>query len=137
MSRVQDLLAGLSTRNKVIAGGAAVVVAAGAVTALSLSGGHSKKPVASSPSPTQTAAPTLRPTPKPKPKPKPKPAAVNPFTGIGPPAAGPVIAVKIEDVAEARPQVGLEKADIVYIEQVEGGLTRMAAVFSTYKPVVE
>jgi hypothetical protein len=137
MSRVQELLAGLSTRNRVIAGGAAVVVAAGAVTALSMSGGGGKKEVAASPSPTRTAAPTLTPTPKPTPKPKPKPAAVNPFTGIGPPAAGPVIAVKIEDVADARPQVGLEKADIVYIEQVEGGLTRMAAVFSTYKPVVE
>jgi len=137
MSRVQELLAGLSTRNKVIAGGAAVVVVAGAVTALSMSGGGSKKEVAASPSPTQTAAPTLTPTPKPTPKPKPAGLTVNPFTGIGPVPQGPVIAVKIEDTIDGRPQVGLEKADIVYIEQVEGGLTRMAAIFATNKPVVE
>jgi hypothetical protein len=138
MSRVQELLAGLSTRNRVIAGGAAVVVAAGAVTAVAMSGGDGKKKeVTASPTPTQTAAPTLKPTPKPTPKPKPAGLTVNPFTGIGPVPKGPVIAVKIEDTIDARPQVGLEKADIVYIEQVEGGLTRMAAVFATNKPVVE
>lgn len=46
----------------------------------------------------------------------------------------PILVVKIDDTAGARPQVGLEKADIVYIEQVEGGLTRIAALFSSEYP---
>ncbi len=47
---------------------------------------------------------------------------------------GPVLVVKIDDTRFARPQVGLEFADVVYIEQVEGGLTRLAAVFSSNIP---
>jgi hypothetical protein len=47
---------------------------------------------------------------------------------------GPVLVVKIDDTRNARPQVGLEFADVVYIEQVEGGLTRLAAVFSSTIP---
>jgi hypothetical protein len=47
---------------------------------------------------------------------------------------GPVLVVKIDDTRSARPQVGLEFADVVYIEQVEGGLTRLAAVFSSNIP---
>lgn len=56
--------------------------------------------------------------------------AVNPLTG-GKPNKNPVIAVKIEDTALGRPQVGTNKADIVYVEQVEGGLTRLMAIFNT------
>jgi hypothetical protein len=47
---------------------------------------------------------------------------------------GPVLVVKIDDTTQAHPQVGLEEADIVYIEQVEGGLTRLAAIFSSVIP---
>jgi hypothetical protein len=47
---------------------------------------------------------------------------------------GAVLVVKIDDTTQAHPQVGLEDADIVYIEQVEGGLTRLAAVFSSVIP---
>lgn len=47
---------------------------------------------------------------------------------------GPVLVVKIDDTSQARPQIGLEYADIVYIEQVEGGLTRLAAIFSSKIP---
>ena len=42
--------------------------------------------------------------------------------------------VKIDDTSLARPQIGLEDADVVYIEQVEGGLTRLAAIFSSVIP---
>jgi hypothetical protein len=49
---------------------------------------------------------------------------------------GPILAVKIDDTAPAHPQAGLEDADIVYIEQVEGGLTRLAAIFSSKIPAV-
>lgn len=47
---------------------------------------------------------------------------------------GPILAVKIDDTKAAHPQIGLEYADIVYIEQVEGGLTRLAALFSSQIP---
>ncbi len=47
---------------------------------------------------------------------------------------GPILAVKIDDTSLARPQIGIENADVVYIEQVEGGLTRLAAIFSSVIP---
>lgn len=49
---------------------------------------------------------------------------------------GPILVAKIDDTPAAHPQAGLEDADVVYIEQVEGGLTRLAAVFSTKIPEV-
>jgi hypothetical protein len=49
---------------------------------------------------------------------------------------GPLLVVKIDDTPAAHPQAGLEDADVVYIEQVEGGLTRLAAVFSSKIPEV-
>jgi len=41
----------------------------------------------------------------------------------------PALAVKIDNVRAARPQSGINQADIVFVEEVEGGLTRIAAVF--------
>jgi hypothetical protein len=41
-----------------------------------------------------------------------------------------VLAVKIDDTPPAHPQIGIDSADVVYIEQVEGGLTRLATIFS-------
>ena len=49
---------------------------------------------------------------------------------------GPLLVVKIDDTRLAHPQIGLKSADIVYIEQVEGGLTRLAAVYSSTIPEV-
>ena len=46
---------------------------------------------------------------------------------------GPILAVKIDDTPPAHPQINLDKADVVYIEQVEGGLSRIAAIFSNPK----
>ncbi|CAN2162987.1 Protein of unknown function DUF3048, C-terminal domain containing protein [Candidatus Nanopelagicaceae bacterium] len=48
---------------------------------------------------------------------------------------GQILVVKIDDTNMAHPQIGLEDADVVYIEQVEGGLTRLAAVFASKIPV--
>lgn len=53
-----------------------------------------------------------------------------------PDRTGPVLAVKIDNVARARPQTGLEAADLVYVEQVEGGLSRLLAVYATKLPPV-
>ena len=49
---------------------------------------------------------------------------------------GEILAVKIDDSISARPQIGIDRADIVYIEQVEGGLTRLAAIFSSEIPTL-
>ena len=47
-----------------------------------------------------------------------------------------MIAVKMDDTAAGRPSLGLEKADVIYIEEAEGGLSRMVAVFASAKPQV-
>ena len=47
---------------------------------------------------------------------------------------GPVLVVKLDNTPNSNPHAGLEDADVVYLEQVEGGLTRYAAVFSTRIP---
>jgi len=63
----------------------------------------------------------------------PQSAEINLLSGkVG--SNGPVLVVKIDDTTQAHPQIGLEDADVVYIEQVEGGLTRLAAVFSSVIP---
>lgn len=46
----------------------------------------------------------------------------------------PAVAVKVENTVAARPQSGLEAADMVFEEQVEGGLTRFNAVFHSQLP---
>jgi hypothetical protein len=46
----------------------------------------------------------------------------------------PVLAVKIDNSALARPQTGLPDADIVYVLPVEGGLSRLMAIFSSHYP---
>ncbi len=55
------------------------------------------------------------------------------FTGLAG-DDGPVLAVKIDDTNPAHPQVGIDKADVVYVEQVEAGLTRILAIFSSTIP---
>jgi len=65
---------------------------------------------------------------------KPQPVEKNLLSGRAG-SNGPVLVVKIDDTNSAHPQIGLEYADVVYIEQVEGGLTRLAAVFSSVIPI--
>ena len=59
---------------------------------------------------------------------------LSPFTGEPVNALRRVLAVKIDNIAQARPQTGLTRADIVYVLPVEGGLTRLLAVFSSDAP---
>jgi len=74
--------------------------------------------------PDPTATPTTPPPP-------PQPSLLSGRMGK---ANQPVFAVKIDNTASARPQVGLTKADVVYVEQVEGGVTRLAAIYSSQYP---
>ena len=45
--------------------------------------------------------------------------------------AAPSVACKIDNVEAARPQFNLNKADIVFVEMVEFGLTRLVAVWQS------
>lgn len=118
------------------AGVVAVLVVGGAVSAFALNGGGSN-PVASStpPAPTPTATTSVV-TPSEVPTPTTQAAKVDPLTGEKV-STKPVVAVKIDDTANGRPQLNIDKADVVYIEQAEGGLSRLLAVFHTQLPQVE
>jgi len=60
----------------------------------------------------------------------------SPFTGRRIPYLRRVLVFKIDNVPQARPPTGLAKADIVYLLPVEGGLSRIFAVFSSRIPRV-
>jgi hypothetical protein len=108
-----------------------VVALAVAAALLSGCGGRAKQAVGTSAPPTRTtAAPT---TTTPTTTTRPKPVAHCPLTGA-PSLAGKVprraaIAVKVENLPAARPQWGLNSADVVFEEPVEGGVTRFVAVY--------
>lgn len=93
---------------------AAVAAIAAAVSLILVLGGGGKRP---SPS---LAAPGLR----------------SPFTGESVTSLNRVLAVKIDNIKQARPPTGLGKADIVYVLPVEGGLSRLLAIYSSEVPPV-
>jgi hypothetical protein len=88
----------------------------------------------------EAAAPTAKSstssTPLPPPPPPPPPPVYWPLTGVesGPVAPHPALAVKIENSVDARPQTGLNAADMVWEEVVEGGITRFVAVYHSTLP---
>jgi hypothetical protein len=63
----------------------------------------------------------------------PPPPPACPLTGVEAPGgeipSRPALALKVENLPEARPQAGLQSADIVYEQPVEGGITRFIAIF--------
>jgi hypothetical protein len=93
-----------------------VVIAAGAVAFVHF---HST----STPATTTTTAPVV-------------PTA--PLTGLPDPGGAaltrPALTVKIENTPEALPQWGITQADDVYEEIVNGGITRLAAIFNSQAP---
>ena len=90
--------------------------------------------------PTATATPTSTPSPTPTPNgPYIYPEGVNPLTGQPYPNAEAQarrnLMVKISNApAIVRPQSGLNAADVVFEYEVEGGLTRFAAIFRNNAP---
>ncbi len=63
---------------------------------------------------------------------------IAPLTGL-PDASGASqkrssLTVKIENTPEARPQTGIDMADVVYEEVVEGNITRFATIFNSQSP---
>jgi hypothetical protein len=64
--------------------------------------------------------------------------ATAPLTGLADPSGvsltRPALTVKIENTPDALPQWGIDQADVVYEEIVNGGITRLAAVFNSHAP---
>ncbi len=59
----------------------------------------------------------------------------NLYTNL-PGGSGKIFAVKFDDTSDAHPQQGVESADVVYITQVEAGLTRLMGIYSSNYPEV-
>ncbi len=94
-------------------------------------------------SPTATDAPSAEASARPStkasatPTPTPTPTPTSPLNGLPQPdqdEPSPVLVVKLDNTRFAQPHAGLDRADIVYIEEVEYGITRLAAVFSSAVP---
>lgn len=63
---------------------------------------------------------------------RPAPPAKCPLTGIDPKGDvpnRPALAIKVENLPQARPQAGLSYADVIYEEPVEAGITRFIVVY--------
>ena len=106
-----------SRRGRVIGGAATAAAIALAVSlTLALTGGS-------------PAAKPVQPPPR-------QALLLSPFTGEPVTALRPVLAVKIDNIAAARPPTGLTSADLVYVLPVEGGISRILAVLSSRIPPV-
>ncbi|HUG85800.1 MAG TPA: DUF3048 domain-containing protein [Euzebya sp.] len=84
-----------------------------------------------------TKEPTENAAEEPTEEPTQMPGPVNPLTGEALTDEAlldaPVVLVKVDNDERARPQVGLDQADIVVVEPVEG-LTRLGALFHSADP---
>ncbi|MBW4077759.1 MAG: DUF3048 domain-containing protein [Acidobacteria bacterium] len=106
---------------------AAVMLAGLSVTAPSMAGDTSTSTTVSPGSTSSTSVPA-------------KPVYVAPLSGLPDPRGltkhHSAITIKIDNTYAARPQFGVNEADVVYEEIVEGGITRLAAVFDSNLPTV-
>jgi hypothetical protein len=107
---------------------AAVVVAGGIGLAAVFSSRESEPGTTSS-----VAAESPVPTPSPTSTTTPHQQPTDPLTG-GELSDHEVIAAKVENIAAARPQVGLSQADITFVQEVEGAQTRLIAVYHSRFP---
>src|SRR5665213_1789004 len=66
------------------------------------------------------------------------PVPVAPLTGLPDPGGSALtrsaLTVKIENTPQALPQWGIDQTDVVYEEIVNGGITRLAAIFNSQAP---
>jgi hypothetical protein len=113
-------------RALIAAGSSAIALAILAAVAVALTAHHSPAPMR--PAPTNTPSPT--------PSHHIKRPLTSPFTGERIKYLRRELIFKIDNVVQARPPTGLQDADIVYLLPVEGGLSRIMAVFSSRVPPV-
>ncbi len=90
--------------------------------------GASPSTTSASRAPSQSSGSSSSTTRSPTPAPQ-----TDPLTG-GKKTGNPVIAVKLENTAAAMPQYGLSSADLVFVEKVEGNLTRLMPVYQSSYP---
>jgi hypothetical protein len=88
-------------------------------------------PEPSAPSSPVAASQTPAPTPTPSPTQTVQRSLLSGRVGA---TDGRVLVVKMDNTPRSEPHAGLEDADVVYLEEVEGGLSRYAAVFSSKMP---
>jgi hypothetical protein len=92
------------------------------VVAVSCGGGDDKDEAKKA-----AATPTTKPAPP-----------VAPLTGLPDPDGDGrgrcAVTVKIDNTRDSQPKWGVDQADVVYEEVVEGGITRLAAVFNSHAP---
>jgi hypothetical protein len=60
----------------------------------------------------------------------------SPLSGLPGGEGRPVVMVKYGNARPDRPHYGLNQADLIYVEEVEWGITRVAAMFNTKFPSV-
>lgn len=106
------------TTRAVLAAFAAVVVVAVVVLGLRSCSAGPATTATTSPTASRTASPSASPS-------------TTARTG---PLSGRALAVKIDNTERSHPHIGVAQADVVYLEPVEGGLTRLLAVFSSAMP---
>lgn len=123
--RVREVIGNLTRKQKIMIGAGIGVVVALLATVVVVAGGGDEEPVAITTTTTTTSTTIATTTTLPP---------VAPLTGVpeGDPARRdrPALVVKVDNVPAAfTKQEGIENADVVYVEEVEGGATRMAVVF--------
>ena len=106
---------------------------AGCCLLLAACGPDPKSVVVVEPSPSQSQSQSQSTSPTPSAEPQPV-ATTSPLSGREGGVDTPVMVVKYDNTPAAQPHRGLTSADVVYVEPVEWGLTRIAAVFSTDLP---
>ena len=139
-----NLPGGSPVMRRVLLGVVGAVLLGGLLLAVAIAAGLTSSPgplvaATSSPTPDQTLAPTPSPTPGPTPTPTPVPTPTptpTPIVGAldGLPISASaaqqhVIAVMIDDHADARPQSGLNAASIVWQAPAEAGIPRYLLLF--------
>lgn len=124
-----------STTGGRIGVGAVLALIITAIAVLSTGGGGDDTEVVAPSTPTAepTAEPTATPEPEatPEPTPTPEPETLSPLNGLpvtDEVASQRVLGVKIDNAAEARPQSGIEAADVMVEIWVEG-ITRFLALW--------
>ncbi|MCI8398204.1 MAG: DUF3048 domain-containing protein [Oscillibacter sp.] len=115
----------------------AMLLSAALLASLAGCGGKEEAPPDPAPKPVET--PETPPPAEPDPAPEPYvPAGTNPLTGL------PIepeyednrpIAVMLNNIKAAQPQIGISQADIIYEVPVEGGITRMLGVYQTVEGI--
>jgi hypothetical protein len=126
MNAFMDRLRALSRNQKILIGvGIAVVVVLIAVVVAGAGGGGKEEAATTTTSTTRPTTTTSTTAPP-----------VAPLTGVPEADAAkrsrPALIVKVDNVPKAFPlQEGVDNADIVFVEEVENGATRMAVVFQS------